>query len=233
MVEPVKRDYRSELRATQAADTRRSIVSTAARLFAEDGYGATTIDAVANAAGVSRKTVFTAVGGKVELLKTALDWAVAGDDAPQAISERPAIRELLAGGDPVELLAGWVRAIVEIDVRVAGLFAALEIAADADDEARRLLQEYQRQRLAGGQEVVRRLSQLDALGDGLSSAKAGDVAWLATDPVIFTRFVKDRGWSVKVFEAWLQRSLVAQLLACTSVPGSGVNPRPTRHVGYP
>jgi hypothetical protein len=31
--------------------------------------------------------------------------------------------------------------------------------------------------------------------------------------VIFTRFVKDRGWSVKAFEAWLQRSLVAQLLA--------------------
>jgi hypothetical protein len=157
--------------------------------------------------------VFTAVGGKVELLKTALDWAVAGDDAPLALSERPAIRKLLAGGDPVELLAAWVRAIVEIDVRVAGLFAALEIAADADDEARRLLQEYRRQRLAGGQEVVRRLSQLDALGDGLSRAKAIDVAWLATDPVIFTRFVKDRGWTVKAFEAWLQRSLVAQLLA--------------------
>ena len=213
MVERVKRDYRSELRATQAADTRHSIVSTAARLFAEAGYGATTIDTVADAAGVSRKTVFTAVGGKVELLKTALDWAVAGDDAPLALSERPAIRKLLAGGDPVELLAAWVRAIVEIDVRVAGLFAALEIAADADDEARRLLQEYRRQRLAGGQEVVRRLSQLDALGDGLSRAKAIDVAWLATDPVIFTRFVKDRGWTVKAFEAWLQRSLVAQLLA--------------------
>jgi AcrR family transcriptional regulator len=213
MVERVKRDYRSELRATQATDTRHSIVSAAARLFAEAGYGATTIDTVANAAGVSRKTVFTAVGGKVELLKTALDWAVAGDDAPLALSERPAIRKLLAGGDPVELLAAWVRAIVEIDERAAGLFAALEIAADAHDEARRLLQEYRRQRLAGGQEVVRRLSQLDALGDGLSRAKAIDVAWLATDPVIFTRFVKDRGWTVKAFEAWLQRSLVAQLLA--------------------
>ena len=31
---------------------------------------------------MSRKTVFTAVGGKLDLLKTALDWAVAGDDRP-------------------------------------------------------------------------------------------------------------------------------------------------------
>ena len=50
----VKRDYRSELRTAQARQTRRSIVSEAARLFVEDGYGATTIDAVAEAAGVSR-----------------------------------------------------------------------------------------------------------------------------------------------------------------------------------
>src|SRR3954464_6783264 len=52
MIESVKRDYRSGLRAAQAADTRRLIVSAAARLFVEDGYGATTIDAIAETAGV-------------------------------------------------------------------------------------------------------------------------------------------------------------------------------------
>jgi AcrR family transcriptional regulator len=218
MKDTVKRDYRSVLRATQAADTRRSIVSTATRSFIEVGYGATTIDAVADAAGVSRKTVFTSVGGKVELLKTALDWAVAGDDQPLALADRPAMRRLLAGDDPVELLSGWVHAMVEIDVRVAGLFAALEIAADADDEARGLLETYRRQRLAGAREVIKRLGKLDALGDGLSRARAGDVAWFATDPVLFDRFVRVRKWSVEAFEEWLRRSLVAQLLARDTAP---------------
>ena len=63
MREPVKRGYRSELRATQAQDTRRRIVTAAAELFIATGFGATTVDAIAAAAGVSRKTVFTSVGG--------------------------------------------------------------------------------------------------------------------------------------------------------------------------
>jgi AcrR family transcriptional regulator len=218
MTEPVKRDYRSELRAAQAADTRRSIVSAAARSFAAVGYGATTIEAIAEAAGVSRKTVFTSVGGKVQLLKTALDWAVAGDDAPVAVADRPAMRALLAADDPAELLAGWVRTLVHVDVRVGGLFSALETAADADVEAGRLLEAYQRQRVAGAREVITRLDQLDALTSGLSRAKAVDVAWLATDPVLYDRLVRVRGWSVGAFEAWLRRSLSAQLLGPQRVP---------------
>jgi AcrR family transcriptional regulator len=212
MSEPVKRDYRSGLRAAQAADTRRLIVSAAARLFVEDGYGATTIDAVAEAAGVSRKTVFTAVGGKVDLLKTALDWAVAGDDMPVAVADRPAVRELFALDDPVALLTAWVRVMVAIDVRVAGLFLALEVAADGDDAASGLLEESRLQRLVGARAVVKRLAALDALTDAVTRADAADVAWLATDPVLFDRFVRIRGWSVGKFESWLTRTLTGQLL---------------------
>jgi AcrR family transcriptional regulator len=212
MSEPVKRDYRSGLRAAQAADTRRLIVSTAARLFVEGGYGATTIDAVAEAAGVSRKTVFTAVGGKVDLLKTALDWAVAGDDLPVTVADRPAVRELLALDDADALITAWVRVMVAIDVRVAGLFLALEVAADGDDAASGLLEESRRQRLVGARAVVKRVAALDALTGAVSRADAADIAWLATDPVLFDRFVRIRGWSVGKFESWLTRTLTGQLL---------------------
>ena len=159
MSEHVKRDYRSGLRTAQAEQTRRSIVSAAARLFVDDGYGATTIDAVAESAGVSRKTVFTAVGGKVDLLKTALDWAVAGDDQPVAVADRPEVRELLAMDDPVALLTSWARVMVAIDVRVAGLFRVLEIAADGDaaaqPPARRIPTAASRRRARRGQAAGR------------------------------------------------------------------------------
>ena len=212
MSEHVKRDYRSGLRAAQAEQTRRSIVSAAAQLFVDDGYGATTIDAVAESAGVSRKTVFTAVGGKVDLLKTALDWAVAGDDQPVAVADRPAVRELLAMDDPVALLTSWARHVVAIDVRVAGLFLVLEVAADGDAAAHLLLDEYRRQRLVGARAVVKRLGGLQALTDDMSRAEAADVAWLTTDPVLFDRMVRTRGWSVAKFEAWLAWTLTNQLL---------------------
>lgn len=211
MSEDVKREYRSTLRAAQAAGTRRAVVSSAAGLFVELGYGATTIDAVASAAGVSRKTVFTAVGGKVDLLKTAVDWAVAGDDRDAEVRDRPAMVKILAMRDPVELLSCWAAVVVAIDVRVAGLFRALEVAAENDGDARSLLEASQQQRLSGAREIVKRLVALDALA-GVPRAEAVDIAWLATDPVLYHRLVRVRGWSVKRFETWLARLLVTELV---------------------
>ena len=57
MSEARKRVYRSELREEQARVTRRRVVDAAADLFTERGFAATTIDAVADAAGVSRTTI--------------------------------------------------------------------------------------------------------------------------------------------------------------------------------
>jgi AcrR family transcriptional regulator len=105
MSDPVKRPYTSSLRATQAQTTRRAIVDAASRLFVENGYGATTVDAIAAAAGVSRKTVFTSVGGKAEALKLAFDWGVVGDDAPAPLMERSHVKDSYAEPDARVILA--------------------------------------------------------------------------------------------------------------------------------
>lgn len=211
-MERVKRDYRSDLRAAQAAETRRVVVAAARDSFVANGYAATTIDAVAKAAGVSRKTVFTAVGGKVELLKTALDWSVAGDDGQAALIDRPRLRAVLAADDPGRLLTEWAELLVEIDARVSGVFRALEVAAETDAEARALLSESQQQRLDGARAVVSRLATLGALDPAVSRREATDIAWLATDPVLYDRFVTLRGWSRQRFSTWLSRLLTGQLL---------------------
>jgi AcrR family transcriptional regulator len=208
----VKRDYRSDLRAAQALQTRRAIVAAATRLFVEDGYGATTIDAVAEAAGVSRKTVFTAVGGKLELLKLALDWAVAGDDEPVALADRTARRQLMEQRDPVVLLNGFVRSLVAIGERVGPLFGALEVAAGMDPAGRDLAEKSQQFRLADARKVVRRLRDLDALTAHLTYREAVDLVWLAMDPALFDRLVRVRGWTTNRFDEWLAESLCRQLL---------------------
>jgi AcrR family transcriptional regulator len=213
MTKPVKRDYRSSLRAAQAQETRRSIVEAAARLFVTEGYGATTIDAVADAAGVSRKTVFTAVGGKLDLLKVAMDWAVAGDDEPIPLAERITMRRLLDQDDPTVLITDWVRMLVGIDTRVAALSRALEVAAGIEPQAAMLVEQSQRQRLDGARLIVKRLIALHALQSGLTRREAVDVAWLATDAALFDRLVLVRGWSTSRFEAWLSAALCGQLLA--------------------
>ena len=59
-------------------ETRRAIVDAAARLFADRGYIGTSFDAIAEAAGVGRATVFDHFPTKTGLLKTAYDvpWSV-------------------------------------------------------------------------------------------------------------------------------------------------------------
>ena len=55
--QPPKR-YASQVRDEQARRTQRVIVTAAHDLFLAQGYAATTIDAIAEAARVSRRTVF-------------------------------------------------------------------------------------------------------------------------------------------------------------------------------
>ncbi|OBG99492.1 TetR family transcriptional regulator [Mycobacterium sp. E136] len=212
MTASVKRRYSSQLRAAQAGQTRRRIVEAAQRLFVEEGYAATTIDAVATAAGVSRKTVFSSVGGKVDLLRLAMEWAVAGDDEPVTLTDRDEMRALLAGTDAATLLRSWAGVITAIDARTARLFAALEVAAGTDAEARELAARFERQRLDGARRIVDRLTQLGALDRALKRAEAADIAWLSADPLLYDRLVRVRGWSSKRFSAWLAESLCRQLL---------------------
>jgi len=212
MPDSVKRDYRSELRAAQAQQTRRSIVAAATRLFVGAGYGATTIDAVADAAGVSRKTVFTAVGGKLDLLKLALDWAVAGDDQAVALSDRAAIRRWMDQADPRQVLDGLAGMLAEIGARVGALYGALEVAAGIDPAARELAEELQRRRLDDARKVVGPLRDMKALTTDITYQEAVDLVWLAMDPALFDRLVRVRRWSTSRFKEWWASTLCRQLL---------------------
>jgi AcrR family transcriptional regulator len=211
MSEPVKRRYASEWRTVQARQTRRVIVAAAARLFVDNGFGRTTIGAIAEEAGVSRKTVFTAVGGKVAVLKLALDWAVAGDDEPATLEQRLAARGAQEGFDFDAVLRDWVGVISAIGTRVNGLSAALFAAAATDDEARDLWQSTQAQRLAGARAFVAHLSANARLRPGLSLDHAADIVWLHSDPAMYRRVVVERGWSSQDFGDWLFAALKHQL----------------------
>ncbi|MCW2597450.1 MAG: TetR/AcrR family transcriptional regulator, partial [Jatrophihabitans sp.] len=65
-----------------AARTRAEVLSAASDLFVERGWSGTSIRDVARGAGVSVETVYASVGTKAELLKTAVEISVVGDDEP-------------------------------------------------------------------------------------------------------------------------------------------------------
>jgi AcrR family transcriptional regulator len=211
MSEQPKR-YVSEVRDEQARRTRRAVVTAARELFLDRGYAATTIDAIAEAAHVSRRTVFNSVGGKLALLKLALDWAIVGDDEPVAMEHRPAVHAILAERDPRTALALWVSTITEVASRVAPIGAVLYVAADGDPEAARLLADEARNRMYGASAFVSYLASLDGLPEGVSEQQAADVCWALMDGHLYYLLVSERGWPVAEYARWMTDSLTATLL---------------------
>src|SRR5207248_8516494 len=90
------RKYSSALRARQAEQTRRQILSTAVTQFASNGWARTTVASVAEDAGVALDTVYTAFGSKKALLRAAMDVAIVGDAEPIPLVERPEFAALRA-----------------------------------------------------------------------------------------------------------------------------------------
>lgn len=205
--------YRSKVRDDQARATRRAVVGAARDLFVELGWSGTTIDAVAGRAGVSRKTVFTSVGGKATLLRLALDWALVGDDEPVPMSGRQETAELERLTDPRVLLARWARFVAELEERAAPLGDVLVVAADADPEAAEVHAVSERNRLRGAAFIVARLSATGGLRAGLSTERATAAALVLMDPAVHRTLVREHGWARAEYAGWIERAAVSELLA--------------------
>ena len=223
----VSRPYRSTLRAEQARATRRAVVDAAHDLFVELGWSRTTIDAVAARAEVSRKTVFTSVGGKAALLKLALDWALVGDDEPVPMAERPVIAEMERLTDPRELVARWAKFVAELEDRAAPLAAVLFVASDVDPEAAAVHAESERNRLGGATAFVAHLAEIDGLRPGLTTERAVATALVLMDPAVHRTLVRQHGWTRDEYAAWIERAAVAELLEGHTA-GGATSPRAGR-----
>lgn len=208
----VKREYRSPLRAAQAQATRRTILSAAARMFVGVGYGASSIESIAEEAGVSRATVFAIFGTKPALLKAVYDVALVGDDAPMALPERPDSKAIRAEPDPVRYLERYAGMVTDLSARVSAVYEAVRGAATADPEVRPVWEQILLERRIGAEHVVADTAAKGPLRARLDPVAAADVVWLLIDPGQFHLLVHRRRWTVEQFRDWLAEALRAALL---------------------
>ena len=106
MTEGVKatRRYDSTRRREQAAATRLEILEAAQRLFERDGYGATTMAAIAAEAGVALKTVYLAFETKSGLLRALWHLRLRGDEDEAPVGRRQWFRDVIDEPDPARQL---------------------------------------------------------------------------------------------------------------------------------
>jgi AcrR family transcriptional regulator len=207
-----RRRYRSSVRTEGARRTRQAIVATAGELFAERGYAATSLADIAAAAGVARPTAFAAFGSKAALLRQVLDEALAGDDVPVAVADRPWFRPVWDATTPSAVLDAYAEVCLIIARRAAQLFETVRRAADDAPEAAELWNTLQANRRAGARMIVERLHKLGGLAPELDPDTATDILWIFNDPTHYAALVSQRGWTEPTFRRWLARTMHNALL---------------------
>lgn len=207
-------------RSRQAAETQRRIVDAAARLFLQDGYAATSMNAIAAEAGVAVQTVYASMKTKPDILRAVIELTVRGEEGQVPLAESSQWQEMEQASDPRAKLAMFARIHREICDREAAIFAVLETAAAVEPEIEPLLREKEQFRYADQARVARSLSGRGQLRGGLLVDKASDIIWALGSERIYLALVKERGWGAEEYEAWLIDQLAAALLAPERRDGS-------------
>ena len=207
-VKSSERNYSSPLRAKQAEVTRKAVLDAARDLFIAQGSGATTIDQIAARAGVSKPTVFTAVGNKQTVLSAVRDVAIAGDDEKIAVADRPLAQRIRTEPDQHRALALLVELVTQMSARYAQIDDVLRGAAHSGEpELRELWQRAEDQRLFGARMWVAALVDKGPLRGGIDVDRAVDLMWLYMSPDLYYKLVHMRGWPPQRFRQWLAEAL--------------------------
>ncbi len=190
-----RRQYRSPLREAQARRTRARILESATREFCSHGYAGTTVASVAEAAGVSVAAVELAFPTKPDLLKAAIDVAIAGDDEPVPVLERPWAASAREAADA----AGFLDAVVTILVPAAERSDALVLAAlegaRGDNRLVPLAEQLRTQRATTAAWIVDGLVSKAPLRAGVDRSEAIDIVWLLMGPAVYDSLTTARHWS--------------------------------------
>jgi AcrR family transcriptional regulator len=206
--QPARRVYDATRRHATALETRRRIVGAAHDLFVQLGFAGTTIAAIADAADVSTPTVYSNFASKAELLQRAIEVALAGDDAPIPVADRPTARWVHEAGTAEELLTRYSVMSGELASRAGPIYNVMVAAADAEPELAELRKTFETQRLRAATKAAEAIRSRGGLAPGRTVTEARDVVWLCISFEVYAMLVMSRGWSMKRYVAWVRNALL-------------------------
>ncbi len=205
-VKPGRR-YDSRLRRAQASKTREAIVNAAERLFLRDGFAATTIAAIAKAAGVSAETIYKAFGGKPGMVRAICERGLQGEGPVPAETRSDELQR--REPDPRAIIRGWGELTAEVAPRIAPILLLLRAAA-AEPEMGLLQADIEARRLA---RMTRNAQALVGhLRAGITVEQAADVLWTCSSPELYELLILKRGWPPEQYGNFVADAIAGALL---------------------
>lgn len=198
MTAPVK-TYRQE----QADATRDRIARAARGLFAQAGYGSTSIASIAAEAGVAARTVYATFGTKREILSRICEvWL-------EEAGARELAEQVLAEPDDEARLHGTAHWLTHLYASGFDVVTMFEGATDESPQTRELL----RSKLAGRDQVLDAMVATLAPVLGGTVAQGQSVLRALAAPGVYRALVIESGWTPEDLAEW-----IVQVLRGTGAP---------------
>jgi TetR/AcrR family transcriptional regulator of autoinduction and epiphytic fitness len=208
----IKRKYNSSRRKAQALETQAQILRAAEELFVDRGYLGTSIESIAQKAGVAPETIYSIFSNKRRILSRLVDVSVVGDGEPIPLLVRSQIREIEFEKNQKRQIQMFAKRIQIIMSRVASLFEVMRNAAKTEPEINDMLKKYLDGRFQGMGYFIDCVMANGPLRNGLSKLTAVETTWSLTSAEVYNLFIVDRGWSGDEYENWLAETLTRLLL---------------------
>jgi AcrR family transcriptional regulator len=204
------RRYDASRRRADAARTRTRMLDTAERMLLANGYAATTVAAIAAAAGVSAELIYKSFGGKAGLVRAIQQRGLLGAGPVGAPTRSDALSA--TDLDARSLLREWSVLSTEVAPLTAPIMLLVRAAAANDGDLADLVEEMADQRLQRMALNAERLTAHAGVRGDLTVEQIRDILWTYTSPELFDLLVGRRGWTIDGYRDYLFRGLCGQLL---------------------
>jgi len=190
-----------------AEQTREEIVDASRRLFARDGYAATSIADIAEEAGVAIQTIYSRLGSKRGILLALVDRI----DAEAGVGET--VPKIFAESDPRASLDLYVGLTRQFQERCGDIIGVLFAAVGAEPDITAFAAEGRSRHRSGGRQMADHLARHGALRDGVSVDDAAALLTINTGGESWVELHEHFGYSWDEAQALLVQRLAAALLA--------------------
>ena len=204
------RGYDSSRRQETARRNRQAVLDVAERRFLSDGYGGTTIAAIADEAGVSPELIYKAFRGKGGLVKAIYDRRLSGAGAVPAYQRSDEMREQHT--DPRTIMREWGLLTAEVAAALTPIRLLLRSAASTDPDMATLLEQTEKQRLDRMRHHAEFLAQRDYIRPGVSVVDATDILWACSSTEFYELLVLQRSWPLARFARFITDFMTTGIL---------------------
>lgn len=189
-----------------AQQTRQDILGAARRLFAERGYAATSINDIAEEAGVAIQTIYARLGSKRGMLLALIDLI----DEEAGVG--PLAQEVTGAGSPHAALRAGVHLTRRFQERCGDIIQALTTAAGAEPELADAVAEGHRRHRHGARLTIDRIQQLNGLRNDVAPEQAQALLALSTSHEAWRELIRGHELDWDPAEDWLIDALSRAIL---------------------